>query len=1304
MATLVLGAAGAAFGAGFGGAVLGVSGAVLGRAAGATLGQVIDQKLLGSGSAAVEVGRLDRLRLTGATEGAAIARVVGRMRLSGQVIWASRFAESSTTSRGGKGGGQRATVTQYSYSVSLAIALCEGEISGVGRIWADGQQLSSESMNLRVYKGGMDQLPDPKIEAVEGAGQAPGYRGTAYVVIEDLDLSRFGNRVPQFTFEVFRSAEGLDGDVAPDLAGAVRAVAMMPGTGEYALATSPVHAESGPGVNTSLNINTPSGRPDFTTALDAMHEELPRCGSVSLVVSWFGDDLRCGVCQIKPKVEQRAQDAAPMPWRVCGVTRAQAETIAQVNDRPVYGGTPSDQSVIEAIAAIKERGQEVMFYPFVLMEQLAGNGRADPWSDAPDQAVLPWRGRVTLSRAPGQDGSPDGTDAAAAEVSAFFGQAAASDFLINGTEVQYRGPDEFSFRRFILHYAHLAKAAGGVDAFCIGSEMRGLTQIRAAQNVFPAVSELRRLAADVRAILGAETRISYAADWSEYFGYHPSNGDVFFHLDPLWADEAIDFIGIDNYMPLADWRDGPAHADAAWGSVYNLDYLKANIMGGEGFAWYYASQAHRDAQIRTPITDGAHDEAWIYRFKDIKSWWNTPHHERVDGKRSAKPTAWVPGSKPIWFTELGCAAIDKGANQPNKFLDAKSSESALPHYSNGRRDDLMLLQYHRAMAQFWSVPDNNPTASDYDGRMVDWAHAHVWAWDARPYPAFPNAISLWSDGENHARGHWLTGRALLQPLANVVAEICRKSGVTTFDVSGLYGAVRGYSFDSTQTARASLQTLMLAYGFDAVERDGKIVFQMRGREAEVTLEADDLAVADDGAAVFELGRSAEAETAGRVQLGFVEADGVYEIRSAEAILPGDTSPSVSQSDLPLVLTQAEGRAIAERWLAEAHVARDRVRFRLPPSRLAIGAGAVVALRDSGGEGLFRIDRVETAGHLELEAARVEPGIYVPSDFAEERVAMRPFVAPVPTYPQFLDLPLMSGDEDPHAPHLAVSAVPWPGSVALYDANFDEGYTWRQLLDAPAIFGVTQTALHQAMPGLWDRGAPLLVKINSGLLSSSSLGGVLSGDNLMAIGDGSAENWELFQFATATLVAPNTYALSMRLRGQCGTDAIMPQTWPIGSIVVLMSGAVAQISLPSSARGIERHYRIGPAQLGYDDPAFVHKVASFRGIGLRPYSPAHLRVQRAVDGGIWASWIRRARRDGDLWQEQDVPLTEASEQYLVQVMSNGMLCREETVSRPQWSYSAAAQASDGVLGGFELQVAQISDRFGAGPFKRIVVDE
>jgi hypothetical protein len=68
---------------------------------------------------------------------------------------------------------------------------------------------------------------------------------------------------------------------------------------------------------------------------------------------------------------------------------------------------------------------------------------------------------------------------------------------------------------------------------------------------------------------------------------------VFFHLDPLWSDANIDFIGIDNYMPLSDWRDGFDHADAlaGWPAIYDRAYLQSNITGGEGFDWFYASAA-----------------------------------------------------------------------------------------------------------------------------------------------------------------------------------------------------------------------------------------------------------------------------------------------------------------------------------------------------------------------------------------------------------------------------------------------------------------------------------------------------------------------------------------------------------------------------------------------------------------------------------------------------------------------------------------------------------------------------------------
>lgn len=1296
MATLVLSAAGAAIGAGFGGAVLGLSGAVIGRAIGATLGRAIDQRLLGAGSDPVDVGRIDRLRLTGAGEGAPIGQVWGRMRLAGQVIWATEFTETVRRRRSGKGA-PKPKVNEYSYSVSLAIGLCAGEILRVGRIWADGNEISPSDLNLRVYPGSEDQLPDPKIEAVEGTDRAPAYRGLAYVVIEDLELAPYGNRVPQFNFEVVRAAQGELVDPETTLTGAIRGVALIPGTGEYGLATTPVHYAEGPGRNRSVNVHSPSGLTDLSTSLAQLSEELPAVGSVSLVVSWFGNDLRCGSCELRPKVEQTLRDGVGMAWRAGGITRAEATEVPRVEGVSIYGGTPSDASVIEAIAAIHASGKEVVFYPFILMDQIEGNDLTDPWTGAADQPKLPWRGRITLSTAPGQAGTPDRTAAAEAEVDTFFGSAEPGHVTAEGLEIDYSGPEEWGYRRFILHYARLCAAAGGVEAFCIGSEMRSLTQIRGADDSFPTVEALQSLAADVRTILGSEAKIGYAADWSEYFGYQ-ADGNLYFHLDPLWADPEIDFIGIDNYMPLSDWRDGEDHADADFGSIYNPAYLLANVAGGEGYDWYYDSPEGALAQRRLPITDGAFGEDWVYRYKDLKSWWSNLHHDRIDGQRESSPTAWVPGSKPIWFTEYGCPAIDKGANQPNRFIDVKSSESGLPAWSSGRRDDLIQMQYILAVTTYWADPANNPVSDLYLGSMIDLCHAHVWAWDARPFPEFPSQIEVWSDGGNYARGHWLNGRATNQPLAAVVAEICNGSAVAEIDTHELFGLVRGFLQPDVTTGRAALQPLMLTYGFDAMERDGKVQFRNRDARVDADLFTDNLAVSQDIPGDFETTRAPDVETAGQVRIGFVDSQASYEVRSAETRFPDEEARGVSQTDLPLALTRAEALTTVERWLAEARVARDGARFSLPKSRLQVGAGDVIRM----GGLRYRIDRVEQAEAQLLEAIRVEPGVYEPSQSDTETIVARSFVAPVPVLPILLDLPLLTGEEVPHAPHIAVTAQPWPGVVAVWSASQDSGYELNRLVAASAISGITESTLSAASPGLWDHGAPLRVRLNDGELSSSDQLSVLNGANAMAIGDGSGANWEIFQFADVELVAPMAYDLSTRLRGQLGTDGIMPSTWPTGSIVVLLDLALIQIDLPVSALGLARHYRIGTATRGYDDPNATYRVEAFNGAGLRPYPVAHLRMESGGTDDHQFGWLRRTRIGGDSWLGLDVPLGEETESYLVRIRDGVEVRAEYVVTGPSFTYLLAGRLADGIVGAYRVEVAQVSAQVGLGPFRGLDV--
>jgi hypothetical protein len=230
-----------------------------------------------------------------------------------------------------------------------------------------------------------------------------------------------------------------------------------------------------------------------------------------------------------------------------------------------------------------------------------------------------------------------------------------------------------------------------------------------------------------------------------------------------------------------------------------------------------------------------------------------------------------------------------------------------------------------------------------------------------------------------------------------------------------------------------------------------------------------------------------------------------------------------------------------------------------------------------------------------------------------------------------------------------------------------------------------------------------VKLDSGALSSAEMAAVLAGGNAAAIGTGSDDIWEVLQFAEATLVGPGTWEIGMRLRGQQGTDAVMPAVWPEGSVFVLLDSAVTQVDLASSARGLERYWRTGPARRSVDDDSYTETVAAFQGIGLRPYSPVHLRSSH-TGAARDISWIRRSRIDADSWDGPDVPLGEASEQYVLRVFDDTATRREVILTAPAYTYTDAMRASDGTQSPYFIEVAQVSERFGAGPYARTQIHD
>lgn len=169
----------------------------------------------------VEGPRLNDLNAPKSSYGAAIPRVYGSVRLSGNLIWAKNIREvTRTTSSGGKGGGG-ASSTTYSYFGSFASLLCSGPIVGIKRLWlnsklvyniaedADDATLSKSqefaNTYARFYPGDLTQGQDSLIAADKGINNTPAYRGRAYLVLEELPLEEYGNQFPAVSCEVVQS-------------------------------------------------------------------------------------------------------------------------------------------------------------------------------------------------------------------------------------------------------------------------------------------------------------------------------------------------------------------------------------------------------------------------------------------------------------------------------------------------------------------------------------------------------------------------------------------------------------------------------------------------------------------------------------------------------------------------------------------------------------------------------------------------------------------------------------------------------------------------------------------------------------------------------------------------------------------------------------------------------------------------------------------------------------------------------------------------------------------------------------------
>jgi GTA TIM-barrel-like domain/Putative phage tail protein len=1286
MATVVLQYAGAAVGTVLGGPI----GGAIGGALGGIAGNAIDQRIFGDHrKRRIEGPRLNDLRVMTSEEGAAIPILWGRMRVAGQVIWATNLEEVASTetqkasSKGGSGASS--STTTYSYFGNFAVGLCEGEIDGIGRVWADGKIIDIDAFSTRLYTGNETQSADSLITAIEGT--APAYRGLAYIVFERLPLLRFGNRLPQLAFEIFRRGSS-SGEK-------IKSINIIPGATEFGYDTKIVTRNDARGLTVSENAHASADRSDWSISMEQLQGACPNLQNAQLVVAWFGNDLRCGSCTVRPRVDNPSKVTQGAAWLVSNETRATAQVVSSYAGEPAFAGTPSDESVVRAIQDLHTRGLAVTFYPFVMMDIPAANTLPDPYGGVTQQAY-PWRGRMTANIAPGLAGTPDKTAAVTTQLNAFNGTCIAAQFSASGAIVSYTGPAQWSYRRMVLHYAKLCAAAGGVESFLLGSELRGLTTLRSAASTYDFVTMLRTLAADVKAILPG-AKISYAADWSEYFGHRPvdASGDVYFHLDPLWADAAIDFIGIDNYMPLSDWRDGRNHLDALAGfkSAQDKAYLTTRIAGGEGYDWYYATAAARDTQTRTTITDGAYGKPWMFRYKDLVGWWSNTHFNRPAGVQSGVATAWAPQSKPIWFTEAGCPAVDKGPNQPNVFYDVKSSESALPYYSGGQRDDVVQNCYIAAVEKYWSTAGaHNPISSVYGGNMVRADRTAWWAWDARPFPAFPARTDVWSDGLNYPRGHWLNGRLGAVDLGELIADIAARFALTEVDVTAVSGLVDGFVQDRPLSGREALEGLLRVFAIDVVETAGKLVFKPRATSAEIVLSKGQLAEGQRNAPILVETRLQELDLPRVVRLGYIESALDYRAAAVQQTQASTFGNREVALQLPAAVSQSLAQTRVDVALAEAWAERSTAQFSLPPSLLALEPGDVVRLDGKP----YRLTTITDQTVRSVEAVLHDASVYdVPA--LVERLAL-PKLADVfgKADVLFMDLAL-ANTEQPAAPWMAAQAKPWPGSLSVFRQTGSSSFAVNSVIGAQATMGETITALPQGVIGRVDYSVSITVQLDFGALASVSRNELLAGANAVAIGT-VATGYEILQFQTATLIAANVYRVSGLLRAQAGSRVEMVATRAAGQRFIVLNSAVAKASVSLAEAALPSQWRVGPPSLDHGHPAYVALDVPATLKALRPLAPTQLKARRTV-GGVTLNWIRQTRSGGDAWDLLDVPLAEANELYTLKLVNGATVLRQWSPIQQQQFYSDAEMLADfgSAPNTLTFRVAQVSAAVGNGPF-------
>lgn len=549
-------------------------------------------------------------------------------------------------------------------------------------------------------------------------------------------------------------------------------------------------------------------------------------------------------------------------------------------------------------------------------------------------------------------------------------------------------------------------------------------------------------------------------------------------------------------------------------------------------------------------------------------------------------------------------------------------------------------------------------------------------------------------------------------LQQIVEDICRRSGMPAERVNATdLGVVdiTGYAVGRVMDGVSSIQ-LLRPYGlFDAVESNGVLKFLRRGASVVATIDADDLCAHEssgDRPSAVAVTRTNDIELPRLLRLRYSMGEKDYEIGEQSASRLRTAANQVVDMELPIVMTDQRAAELADINLFEAWLNRNNYRISLSHEHLALEPTDSIVVPVDGELQRMRIvsEDLTIPGITQIEAVRDgdRAGYYTSYVSAGQPVAPGQQLRVLDdSIGFFFDLPALRDADDNAGYYIGMRQVnatgAWPGAAALRSADGGGTYTAVASAISQACTGILVDALDAGETSVIDYEQTVTVTLDraAASLSSTTLLGLASGANAAAIGaDG---RWEIIQFLNAELTPSsaddNTWTLSGLLRGRRGSEHAMGSSLA-GDQFVLLNALVrapqdlASIGAPRLIRAITS----GQALDAQDPVTFTGN-----GEALMPFSPAHLIGYRDGSGDCNITWIRRGRLGQELPDGADVPLSEESEAYDLEIYDGPDVVRTVTVVLPAYVYGSADQVSDfgSEQSAIAVKVYQISATVGRG---------